>query len=1038
MGTRRLVISGTLNQDPETDILITNLAGNTSSSRGVVVANGGVWNYGKLRNANDITNYAEGTGLFATLVATNGFGTQWLEVASGGRLNQFGGVFRMSSGIIFTDGCYVNIPEGTWVNVNTVDFFGPRYGFSSQSNANRVVIDKLKLAGNAILQVNPNSDFSPSIFKLILLSGAIRSTGASSTRRYFNDFDISKNGADYSVVFETDSATVYHEVYHNGFSEIPSVRRFAGGIHGGVDVCARTVKHSYQDIASNNPIQGVIRYFKETDNGNRAPLLGTLDYTATQTYIDTSDALGEMQREVNCLVQWAQTNVNAGIVTMDRRFNVDDTITFHNWAYGYGYDSHTEPYIGLGPLASTRKIVPDAAIALSVTEAAALSSIDTVDDLYDAAKRWKCSPAPEFLEYPAINKQLLSADGLVRDLGSLNLVVDKTTTAAFAVNTSTNTITIKADNLAAGVKGTSLKTTGTITAVNGATISAAVEDANGVRVTIRKSGGGLFNIAARYGTTGAYTTLGFSENVSTVTYTVPKGQPVEVVMWSLGCVTYSRTISTAAGGVAFDAEMTINESINTALDVSAYLPNIALSLDTGGANPVFVITFNAAMTISGIEMGKAVVHRLVGQQVALQAGFPPGSTATIVINADEITNQLPTIRLVAGPSLAVTDRVYLDFFINQEQALVINPNYVINPPRVDGNQVVILRAKPTLDSKQLSSAVREELAVELARLDVAVSTRLATTSYVSAPTASQNATAVRTELATELGRIDATVSSRLATTSYTAPANSDIEAIKAKTDTLVNGPTLAQIEASTVLAKEATVASKASQASVTALGTPLQASSYVPPDNASISEIKTKVNTLQNTDISGLPTLTEIEGSTVLAKQDTLNQVKTKVDTLENAPSADTIADSVWNEVLTGNTHNVNRSAGKRLRTLADTVILIEGIATDMSNPGDGTGLVTLTDATTVCIKQALRIGDQVRYVREFDPLTKVARVDRPWCTVLTGNQDYTVFNGRESDPVGAVTVTDLEVIKGQGFDTNKHSLVKIKKETSLAVALSA
>jgi hypothetical protein len=56
----------------------------------------------------------------------------------------------------------------------------------------------------------------------------------------------------------------------------------------------------------------------------------------------------------------------------------------------------------------------------------------------------------------------------------------------------------------------------------------------------------------------------------------------------------------------------------------------------------------------------------------------------------------------------------------------------------------------------------------------------------------------------------------------------------------------------------------------------------------------------------------------------------------------------------------------------------------------------------------------------------------------LTGNQDYTVFNGRESDPVGAATATDLEVIKGQGFYTNKHSLVKIKKETSLAVALSA
>jgi hypothetical protein len=219
-----------------------------------------------------------------------------------------------------------------------------------------------------------------------------------------------------------------------------------------------------------------------------------------------------------------------------------------------------------------------------------------------------------------------------------------------------------------------------------------------------------------------------------------------------------------------------------------------------------------------------------------------------------------------------------------------------------------------------------------------------------------------------------------------------------------------------------------------------------PATSSEVQDIKDKVDTLENTDISSLATSEQVlalgtplqEVDYVEPDNTSISEIKTKVLTLENAPSASDVSSAVWNEVLTGNTHNINGSAGKRLRTLADTVVLIEGIATDMSNPGDGTGLVTLTDATTVCIKQALRIGDQVRYVREFNPLTKVARVDKPWCTVLTGNQDYTVFNGRESDPVGAVTVTDLEVIKGQGFDTNKHSLVKIKKETSLAVALSA
>lgn len=52
------------------------------------------------------------------------------------------------------------------------------------------------------------------------------------------------------------------------------------------------------------------------------------------------------------------------------------------------------------------------------------------------------------------------------------------------------------------------------------------------------------------------------------------------------------------------------------------------------------------------------------------------------------------------------------------------------------------------------------------------------------PSASAIASQVRTELGTELGRLDATVSSRLAGSAYTAPANSDIAAVKAKTDAL--------------------------------------------------------------------------------------------------------------------------------------------------------------------------------------------------------------------------------------------------------------
>jgi len=93
----------------------------------------------------------------------------------------------------------------------------------------------------------------------------------------------------------------------------------------------------------------------------------------------------------------------------------------------------------------------------------------------------------------------------------------------------------------------------------------------------------------------------------------------------------------------------------------------------------------------------------------------------------------------------------------------------------------------------VASAVRTELTIELGRIDVATSTRLASSSYTTPldaagvrtalglasanldtqldalPTAAETASATRTELTVELGRIDASVSSRLATSGYTAP-----------------------------------------------------------------------------------------------------------------------------------------------------------------------------------------------------------------------------------------------------------------------------
>jgi hypothetical protein len=192
--------------------------------------------------------------------------------------------------------------------------------------------------------------------------------------------------------------------------------------------------------------------------------------------------------------------------------------------------------------------------------------------------------------------------------------------------------------------------------------------------------------------------------------------------------------------------------------------------------------------------------------------------------------------------------------------------------------------------------IRNRLGIDGTKSTPTSSPTLATQASVSAlPTASQNATQVRTELATELARIDVATSTRLATAGYTAPANSDIVAIRAKTDTLVNGPTLAAIEGSTVLAKEATVNTRSSQASVSAIPTNpllttdlrlnnldetissrLPTASYLAPANFDIGQIKLKTDNLpaspaSETTVAARPTLAQIEASTVLAKEATVN-----------------------------------------------------------------------------------------------------------------------------------------------------------------------
>jgi hypothetical protein len=145
------------------------------------------------------------------------------------------------------------------------------------------------------------------------------------------------------------------------------------------------------------------------------------------------------------------------------------------------------------------------------------------------------------------------------------------------------------------------------------------------------------------------------------------------------------------------------------------------------------------------------------------------------------------------------------------------------------------------------------------------------TSTASVPSAAVVASAVRTELATELARVDVAISSRNAV----APDNTTIATINTKVQTLNNAPAAATVatavrtELATELARvDATISSRATQASVNSIPTsPLLASNYIAPDNAGIAAIKAKTDTLNNAPAAAtVATAVRTEISTELAQ----------------------------------------------------------------------------------------------------------------------------------------------------------------------------
>ena len=133
----------------------------------------------------------------------------------------------------------------------------------------------------------------------------------------------------------------------------------------------------------------------------------------------------------------------------------------------------------------------------------------------------------------------------------------------------------------------------------------------------------------------------------------------------------------------------------------------------------------------------------------------------------------------------------------------------------------------------------------------------------------------------------------------------------------------------------------------------------------------------------------------------------TLVDTTTNltngGPTVQQVVDGVWDEVLTGATHNIQSSAGRRVRQLA-SIVIADGTA---QGSGTGNNQIQLDagassvdgsyDPSVVAIVSGTGAG-QSRLILQYDGATKTATVDRNWKVNPDNTSEFILYAnaGRE------------------------------------------
>lgn len=853
---------------------------------------------------------------------TNSFccGNYGFRVSSTGNLIMNGGYIRSDSSPIFDNGSRLQLTNAGFVSNTSNNTIQMRF-FCADFDINGFFVKNFKFVAGV------NALSSSNMSGLNLYGGTIATSGAltAGSPYTFSDFSSTGFGAGQQVDIN-DKNFINFMNAKNG-----SNLRLRGVIN---DSRAPGLYRNFKRLKINitdqsGPVDDVSIFTRDTDNGNRRDWTASntgndvtdINFTSDRTYFHKTQVAGNTQDFDVLLSVLARPTggindvVNGGLNTADVRGATgvlgEDKFIFNIWSYNHNFKQTDTVLNGTGDATISDKIFNDSNITEVVQATTqAYTTIDNSEMLYDYLKYMKTLNAN--IELPTADTLLLSASGTILTVPTgYTLVRDQTIT---------NPVEIDGTNIKVKTGGSGLLKTAKFDTLSG---------------TIDSSFNG--NTDMQYVKTNGKVDVTFT-SLNPKGFTLDPTFPASIGYKLATDSDYTRVSSDTLSDLTFEVDP------STAYDIIIRVPGYKwqeLQINSG----TYGYTQSANMESSTDLDGNDLFSK-IGVQAEMDA---------VTYNDVEQKIQLENLNSAELTISFISAYIKFEQIVHNPGLVVLWENNINVNSTIDGfvipqgNPTQIFLSAISVGDAFLSFTVKHSSGEDARdRFDgnasgnyISFATSVNNLS-VPIPTAVENATATRTELATELARIDENVSAEKTTNikKVNDVAVTDINDFKARIDTL-NNISVADIEASTILAKEATLGTKASQTSIDALNDfnpstdtvarvtlvdttsvntdmvdPLEMTeaelhagldSYANKNNwkADVSNLSADVNVVEvggvavvdiddfKADVSGVATqaniaslnnisVGDIEGSTILAKETTLQSVKTKTDILIN------------------------------------------------------------------------------------------------------------------------------------------------------------